>query len=143
VRTFWNVMASHAAKLSASNGVTLDDCLARVEADLQARVLRKPALGEERGGHSQSGHRNPDSGGNRSAKNNPPAKPPKIPDKFRKPLQHLPAFQALKITEGSRWTIAGFCAWLRTEKGLSISEMEFSTWWPSYMRAKRRVAGSH
>jgi hypothetical protein len=32
--TFWYVMAKDAAKLSVSNGVTLDDCLARVEADL-------------------------------------------------------------------------------------------------------------
>jgi hypothetical protein len=67
---------------------------------------------------------------------------PDIPQMYRKPMRLLPKYQAIQTNAGKRWTVAGFCSWLRSEHCLSLHENDFSKWRVSYSRMKRRAAGA-
>jgi hypothetical protein len=68
-----------------------------------------------------------------------PAKKPTIPPKYQKAMKLLPAFKALKEEARARWTVAGFCQWLRHDHYVLFDEEAFSSWYDTYMRLKRRA----
>jgi hypothetical protein len=69
------------------------------------------------------------------------AKRPAPPPKFKRPMKLLPKFVDIHKKARTRWTVKGFCCWLRSEHGISVSELEFSKWYTSYTRLKRRADG--